>query len=85
VAQATTLRRLLDADILVHLPRITDLSDAASREASIEHALDKMLADWEGLAFELAPWKNTGTYILKGEDAAGAARGPFTGMRCSYS
>jgi hypothetical protein len=49
VAQATTLRRLLDADILVHLPRITDLSDAASREASIEHALDKMLADWVGI------------------------------------
>ncbi len=25
-----------------------------------------MAADWEVLAFELAPWKETGTYVLKG-------------------
>ena len=46
--------------------QITELSDAASREWSIEKALDKMMADWEGLAFELGPWKETGTFILKG-------------------
>lgn len=26
-----------------------------------------MMADWEGLAFELGTWKNTGTFILKGQ------------------
>ena len=50
-----------------HLPRITELSDKASREWSIEKAIDKMVQDWEGLAFELGQWKSTGTYILKGE------------------
>lgn len=25
-----------------------------------------MMGDWEGLAFELGSWKNTGTFILKG-------------------
>ena len=25
-----------------------------------------MITDWEGLAFELGPWKETGTFILKG-------------------
>jgi dynein heavy chain len=39
----------------------------ASHEFSIEKALDKMMADWEGLAFELSLWKSTGTHILKGE------------------
>ena len=39
----------------------------ASREFSIEKALDKMMGDWEGLAFELGSWKSTGTFILKGE------------------
>lgn len=39
----------------------------ASREFSVEKALDKMMADWDGLAFELGAWKATGTYILKGE------------------
>lgn len=38
----------------------------ASREWSIEKALDKMMTDWEGLTFELGPWKETGTFILKG-------------------
>lgn len=40
--------------------QITELSDTASREWSIEKALDKMMTDWEGLAFELGPWKETG-------------------------
>lgn len=25
-----------------------------------------MMADWDGLMFELGPWKETGTFILKG-------------------
>lgn len=75
--QVTSLKRLLDTykdeafvednDIMEHLDRVTELSDSASREFSVEKALDKMTADWEGLAFELGTWKNTGTHILKGE------------------
>lgn len=64
--QVTSLKRLLDNYILDHLDRIAELSDSASREFSIEKALDKMAADWEGLSFELGTWKNTGTHILKG-------------------
>lgn len=65
--QVTSLRRLLDNDMLDQLARITEISDSASREWSIEKALDKMEADWEGLTFELGEWKSTGTYILKGK------------------
>lgn len=64
--QVTSLRRLLENDINEHVQRITEVSDTASREWSIEKALQKMQEDWEGLAFELAPWKETGTFILKG-------------------
>eukprot|EP00878_Enallax_costatus_P013463 GHUV01014078.1.p1 GENE.GHUV01014078.1~~GHUV01014078.1.p1 ORF type:complete len:1340 (+),score=424.03 GHUV01014078.1:252-4271(+) len=64
--EVTSLKRLLDNEIMEHLERVTELSDSASREFSIEKALDKMSADWEGLAFELGTWKNTGTHILKG-------------------
>lgn len=64
--QVTSLKRLLDNDIMEHLERVAELSDSASREYSIEKALDKMTADWEGLAFELGTWKSTGTHILKG-------------------
>ncbi|GMH33280.1 hypothetical protein BSKO_01114 [Bryopsis sp. KO-2023] len=64
--EVTSLRRLLDNDISEHVQKITELSDTASREWSIEKALHKMLGDWEGLQFELGDWKETGTYILKG-------------------
>ncbi|GLI65190.1 hypothetical protein VaNZ11_008652 [Volvox africanus] len=64
--EVTSLKRLLDFDIEMHITRISDISDSASREWSIEKALDKMMTDWQGLAFELGPWKETGTFILKG-------------------
>ncbi|KAG2490029.1 hypothetical protein HYH03_011494 [Edaphochlamys debaryana] len=64
--EVTSLKRLLDYDIALHIAKITEISDSASREWSIEKALDKMMSDWQGLAFELGPWKETGTFILKG-------------------
>ena len=39
---------------------IEEISEHASREWSIEKALDKMHADWAELSFELAEWKATG-------------------------
>ena len=45
---------------------IEGISEQASREWSIEKALEKMRADWQGLNFELAEWKSTGTHILRG-------------------
>ena len=56
-----SLKYLLDSEIFDHLPRVIEISDTASREWSIEKALGKMLSDWADLAFELAPWKETGT------------------------
>ena len=45
---------------------IEEISEQASREWSIEKALDKMHADWQELNLELAEWKATGTHILRG-------------------
>ncbi|MEW5311652.1 MAG: hypothetical protein WDW38_003348 [Sanguina aurantia] len=64
--EVTSLKRLLDHDISAHLPKVAELSDSASREWSIEKTMDTMTGDWEGLCFELGPWKETGTFILKG-------------------
>ena len=62
----TSLQRLLDKRVGEHVKALGELSDTASREWSFERTLDKMVADWEPLRFELAPWKSTGTYVLKG-------------------
>ena len=42
---------------------IEEISEHASREWSIEKALDKMHADWAELMFELAEWKATGSKL----------------------
>lgn len=58
--EVTSLKRLLEYDIATHITKLVEISDSASREWSIEKALDKMMTDWKGLAFELGPWKETG-------------------------
>lgn len=50
----------------VWVQAIEEISEQASREWSIEKALDKMHTDWQELNFELAEWKATGTHILRG-------------------
>lgn len=62
----TSLKYLLDKEVGSKVKEVEQVSDNASREWSIEKQLDKMLTDWDGLAFELGEWKDTGTYILKG-------------------
>lgn len=49
--------------ILSHMEALQDISDAASREHSLERQLDKMQAEWAGIKFELSPWKDTGACV----------------------
>eukprot|EP00798_Chlamydomonas_sp_ICE-L_P021154 gene21154-28043_t len=61
-----TLSGLLKGNILKHLDGLQDISDGASREHSLEKSLDRMQQEWNNVHFELSPWKNTGSFILKG-------------------
>jgi hypothetical protein len=51
-----------------HLSSIEEVSEYASKEYSLERTLDKMQADWGGVAFEHMPWRATGTHILRALD-----------------
>ena len=79
--EVTSLKRLLDHDIAMHISKITEISDSASREWSIEKALDKMMADWQGLAFELGPWKETGA---RARARAGGRGGRACACACAW-
>ena len=67
------------------LQEIAEISEHASREWSIEKALEKMHADWQGLAFELADWKATGTYILRGGPVDEAQVGGMRPVRPTWA
>ena len=62
----TSLQRLIDKGVKEHTVRLAEVSDVASREYTMEKALDKMVEDWEGLDLRFKPWKETGTSILDG-------------------
>lgn len=47
---------------------IKDISDNASKEYTIELALNKMVKEWEDVKLQLIPHKDTGTYIMKMTD-----------------
>ncbi len=51
-----------------YLVQIEEVSEYASKEYSLERTLDKMQADWSGVAFEYMAWRSTGTSILRALD-----------------
>ncbi|CAG9462898.1 unnamed protein product [Pedinophyceae sp. YPF-701] len=59
---------LLQLGVRNKMDKVQEISATASKEYSLEKALDKMAADWEGLDFIVVPYKDTGTYILGGVD-----------------
>ena len=64
----STLFSLLEQNVGEHLEAINEQSDIASKEMSLEKTLDKMLAEWKPIDFDCMPYRDTGTYILRGLD-----------------
>ncbi|GLI63290.1 hypothetical protein VaNZ11_006196 [Volvox africanus] len=63
-----SLSRALQLGLPKHLAAIEEVAEYASKEYSLERALDKMQADWAGVVFETTPWRSTGTTILRALD-----------------
>lgn len=47
------------------LAEISKVADVAGKEFGIEQALDKMEAEWAGLALAVVPYRETGTHVIK--------------------
>ena len=61
-----TLAWMLEKGIQQHEAFITSLSEQAAKEYGFERTLDKMKSEWKELSFDFSPYKDTGTYVLKG-------------------
>ena len=64
--EGTSLQRLIDMGVIDHVEGLSGVSETASKEWSIEKALEKMEGDWQTMTFLLHAYKDTGTYILEG-------------------
>ncbi|XP_066555780.1 dynein axonemal heavy chain 1 [Amia ocellicauda] len=65
-----TFTRCLELRLQDHVQEIAMVAEVAGKEYAIEQALDKMQLEWESVLFEVLPYKDTGTYILKNPDEA---------------
>ncbi len=63
-----SIEDLVARGALDQLDAITAIAAGAAREAGIEKTLTGMKTAWDGLAFLVLPYKDTGTCIIGGVD-----------------
>lgn len=63
-----TLTKLKAMHLEVHLEVVTKVCDVAGKEFAIEQAMDKMEREWKGVNLEIVPYRETGTFVLRGFD-----------------
>ncbi|XP_062252615.1 dynein axonemal heavy chain 1 [Platichthys flesus] len=65
-----TFSRCLELGLQNHVADIAHVAEVAGKEFTIEQALEKMEKEWSVILFDVLPYKDTGTYILKSPDEA---------------
>ncbi|XP_014203995.1 dynein heavy chain 7, axonemal [Copidosoma floridanum] len=66
--ESLTLRKILDLQLDEHIARFESISEAASKENTLEKTMQKMEKDWIDTHFTINPYKDTGTYVVAGVD-----------------
>lgn len=66
-----TFAKCLEMGLQDHTEAIAKVAEIASKEFSIEQALDKMESEWVPIALDIVAYKETGTFIMRcGDDTA---------------
>eukprot|EP00002_Diphylleia_rotans_P006932 TRINITY_DN1638_c0_g1_i1.p1 TRINITY_DN1638_c0_g1~~TRINITY_DN1638_c0_g1_i1.p1 ORF type:complete len:4126 (-),score=976.49 TRINITY_DN1638_c0_g1_i1:597-12974(-) len=66
--ETSNLKDILAMNLEGHTEAITKAAEYASKEYSIEFALDKMMKEWEPINFDVVDYRDSGTSILRGSD-----------------
>ena len=66
--EAFTLPRVIELRLGDYMENIVKVGERAGKEYQIECALDKMSGEWADMFLDLAPYRETGTYVLRGVD-----------------
>ena len=60
----TSVSRYLEMGLDEYIDKFALISESATKEYSLEKAMEKMMIEWEEIEFTLLPYRETGTYIL---------------------
>ncbi|CAH8446322.1 unnamed protein product [Heterobilharzia americana] len=66
--EGTCLAKLIDMNLDQHISKFDAISEAATKENSLEKTLDKMRKEWAPIEFNLIPYRDSGTLILSSVD-----------------
>ncbi|XP_022258936.1 dynein heavy chain 3, axonemal-like, partial [Limulus polyphemus] len=64
----TSLSNMVEYGIDKHLSKLEDVGATATKEYSLEKALEKMKNEWKDICFEFVPYRETGVSILSAVD-----------------
>eukprot|EP00755_Sulcionema_specki_P029075 Sspe_Gene.17654::Locus_6284_Transcript_1_1_Confidence_1.000_Length_4893::g.17654::m.17654/K10408/DNAH; dynein heavy chain, axonemal len=64
----TTMHDVYNLELQLHQDTIMKVSEVAMKEFQIEEQLNAMKREWEQLKFTITPYKDTGTFVMKGSD-----------------
>ncbi|XP_030635110.1 dynein heavy chain 2, axonemal [Chanos chanos] len=64
-----TLEKIVALGLDQHADRICEISGAASKELSIEQALEGITKNWEEICLDIEPYKDKGHHRLRGTEA----------------
>ncbi|XP_050489817.1 dynein axonemal heavy chain 7-like isoform X1 [Bombus huntii] len=68
VDESMTLAKILDYGLADYVTKFEGISEAATKEGSLERALVRMHLDWAEITFIVNPYRDTGTYVIASID-----------------